>query len=119
MNKKIEKEIKEEVDKEIEKRVGKEVERRSHEKLYYGTIESTRKFREEFKNQAVIGITAAFAFLIALSWRTPIEGLVNKLIERLSLTGQEVYIQFLSAIIITILAVIVLIYISKWKSDYQ
>ena len=61
------------------------------------------------------GIIAAFAFLIALSWRAPIEKSVNQLIERLDLTGKAIYIEYLSAVVITLIAVLVFMLISNWK----
>jgi len=77
------------------------------------------KFRLEFKNQTVTAITAAFAFLIALSWRTPIQDLVNRLVESFGLSGQAVYYEFLSAIIVTFVAVLALIFLSRWASEQK
>ncbi len=132
LGKELTEEIKKEVDKEVkievEKKIEKEVSRIEREikklrkipsRVYEETIGTAKKYKDEFRNQIIIAITAAFAFLIALSWRTPIEGLVNLLIERLGLSGQAVYVQFISAIIITIIAVIVLVIISKWKSNEE
>ncbi len=78
---------------------------------------STRKFRNEFKKQTLIAITGAFAFLIALTWRTPIQKSIDKIILRLGLTGQTVYYEYLAAIFMTIIGVIVLIFISKWAVE--
>ncbi|MBS3093848.1 hypothetical protein J4456_04695 [Candidatus Pacearchaeota archaeon] len=100
IGKELSKEIKEEVDQEVRREVKKEVTRKLSlelqklhpKKIYEGTVSKTKRVRDEFKNQMAIAITAAFAFLIALSWRTPIEQLVNKLIEQLGLVGKEIFI---------------------------
>ena len=97
--------------------VEKEVKKRLHQRVVGRAKNSAGRFKSEFKKQAVTAITAAFAFLIALSWRTPIQNSVNKVIENLGLIGKEIYIEYLSAIIITIVAVIALILLSKWASE--
>jgi len=121
--KNIEKEVRKEVDKEVEERVErveedikKEVEKRLHIKLYEGTKKSAWKFQKEFKKQMVVAISAAFGFLIALSWRTPLQNLVAVMSENLGLTKGVVYFEFLAAIIITILAVLGLMAVSKWSA---
>lgn len=114
------KELTKEIKKEVEEKVESEVKKRLTEKIYKGykgTVSSALEFRSEFKSQIVVGITAAFAFLIALSWREPIQKSVDSLIIRLGLVGKEIYFQFLSAIIITLIAALVLVFLSKWKSD--
>ena len=132
LNKKIEKEIKvdveneikEEIEKKLDKKLGKklekelkpeiekEVRKRIHERVY----ESTIKFKKEFQNQVVVAISAALGFLIALSWRTPIQDGVDSLINHLELSGGAIYLQFLSALIVTSIAVLILMWVSKWKS---
>ena len=79
-------------------------------------ISFTFKFRKEFKTQLITGITAAFAFLLALSWREPIADSVNLLIEKFNLAQNIILFKFISAIVITIIAVLILIFISKWGS---
>jgi len=113
---KVDKEVKEQVDKEVEK-VKKEVEKGLRIKIYERARGSAIAFKEEFKNQMVVAITAAFAFLIALSWRTPIQNGIDKLIVNLGLTGSAIYLEFLSALIITFLGVLALMWVSKWKSE--
>jgi len=115
--KKIETEIKKEVEKELEKEIKKEVKKRLHERVYERTVSSTVKFRKEFREELVIAITAAFGFLVALSWRSPIKKSIDGLIEKLGLVGKAVYIEYLSALVITLLAVLVLMMVSRWKSE--
>ena len=78
---------------------------------------SALNFKKKFKKQTTTAIVAAFAFLVALSWREPIKQSIDNLIEKLNLTGQAIYIEYLSAIIITIIAVLVLIMVSKWIEE--
>jgi hypothetical protein len=122
--KKVEKEAKEEVAREVakevdkvEKEIRKEVEELFRVKLYKQAVGSARKFNNEFKNQMVVGVTAAFAFLIALSWREPIQLGVNNLILHFGLKGGGIYLQLLSALIVTLLGVLVLMVVSSWKSN--
>ena len=131
IEKRVKTEVEDKVNKELDKKVAIEVKKklkerlhqlqdekifRTSKKFYKTTEKSTRGFRIEFRKHSIGAITAAFAFLIALSWRTPIENLVNLLTYNLGLTGKYIYIEFISAIIITIIAVIVLMLASRWNS---
>jgi len=118
---KIEKEVRrgveKELEQEIEKEIKEEVKKRLHERFYESTVSSANKFKKEFRREVVVGVTAAFAFLIALSWRNPIQKSVDSLIVKFGLTGNAIYIEYLSALIITLLAVLVLMWVSRWKSE--
>ena len=114
IDKEVEKEVKKEVEKEVEA-VKKEVEKRLHLKLYESTRQGALRFGNEFRKHVITGVTAAFAFLIALSWRTPIQNSVNSMIINMGLTGKQVYIEYLSAMAITLLAVLVLMLVSNWE----
>ncbi|MBD3252839.1 hypothetical protein GF386_03850 [Candidatus Pacearchaeota archaeon] len=143
MDKKIEKRFERELEKDIEKEVKEEIEQKLSKKLderlernlagdiqkearrrlkqrmdmiYNSTKRSASKFQKEFRKQTVIAVTAAFAFLIALSWRNPIQELVDDIISELGLGGREIYIEFLSAITITIIGVLVLMLLSRWQA---
>jgi len=108
---------KKEVDKVIEEKVEKEVKKRLDQKMASIAKSSVKEFREEFKKQTLVAITGAFAFLIALTWRTPIQKSIDKLVLRLNLVGQAIYYEYLAAILITIIGVIILIIISKWAVE--
>lgn len=69
---------------------------------------TTHSFKQEFKKQIVLAITAAFAFLIALVWRDYIISIIK--------TDQA---SLLSAIIVTAISVIGLMIVSKWASTEQ
>lgn len=126
VKKEVEKEVKE-IEKQVKKEVEKEVKKRFSKKMLEKTVSSALKFKEttvssavkiknEFREQIVIAVTAAFAFLIALSWRTPIQNSVDSIIFKLGLTGKAVYIEYLSALVITLIAALFLMIISSWKS---
>ncbi len=74
------------------------------------------RFKKEFGKEVVAAVTAAFAFLIALSWRTPIQNTVNKIIEDFGLVGERLLVEYASAIVITLIGVLALIFISIFKS---
>lgn len=107
------------VEKVIEKKVEQEVKKRLNQKMAEMAMSSAKKFRTEFKKQTLIAITGAFAFLIALTWRTPIQKSVDQLVIKLGLVGQAVYYEYLAAIIITIIGVIILILVSKWAVENE
>ncbi len=103
--------------KAVKKIVGKSLSsvRKSKKILEKGKV-AGRNFKREFKKQIITAITAAFAFLVALSWREPISDLVNKIIIEAGLKRSVVYFKFLSALIVTLIAVFALMIISKWGS---
>lgn len=119
LEKQVGKKLGKQIEKEVDREVKKEVERRLHEKIYGNAKERASKFNKEFKNEIAVGITAAFAFLIALSWRGPIQKSVDALVLRLGLVGKAIYIEYLSALIMTLIAVFVLMGISKWKTQEE
>ncbi len=115
LSKKEVKEVKQDIQKQVDKKVEVEIKKRLGAKLYEETKKSAFEFQREFRKQLVVGITAAFGFLIALSWRTPIEDSVNFLVEKLGLKGGPIYWGFVSAIVVTIIAVTALIIVTKWE----
>ena len=118
MNKVVDKIVNHEkgMEKEEKEQVKKEVKKRFRERVYGKTKASALKFRKEFKKQSLLAITAAFGFLVALSWREPISGGVNLIVSKLGVDDKLVYYQFLSAVIVTLIAVLVLMIVSKWNS---
>jgi len=102
--------------KKQEEKIEKEVELKLYKKLYNKTKGHASGFGEEFKKQSLIAVTAAFAFLVALSWREPISKLVKGIVEKAGLGKQIVYYEFLAAVLVTLIAIIVLVMVSKWNS---
>ena len=97
LKKDLEKEIKKDVEKEVQREVKKEL--RLHHKIYSKTKSSALAFKNELKKHIIVAITASFAFLIALSWRNPIQNSVNALIESAGLVGKQIYIEYLLVLI--------------------
>jgi len=83
-------------------------------------ISVARRFHKEFRKQIITGITAAFAFLIALSWREPIAESVDQLIEGFGINpaAGTIY-KFVSAIIVTLISALVLVLLSKWAMTQE
>jgi len=116
--KKLEKDIEKEVEKRVEKEVEevkKEVEKKLHMRVFEGAKSSAFRFKEEFKKHVVVAVSAALGFLVAMSWRTPLQNSVNLMIENMGLSGSAIYFEFLSALVITLVAVLGLMWVSKWS----
>ena len=79
--------------------------------------EKASKLKAEFKKQTVIAILAALAFLIALSWRDFISDSVNKIVESLGVSGNLYLFKLFSALIVTFLAVLGILIISRFKTE--
>jgi hypothetical protein len=103
--------------KKQEKAVEKEVRKRLRERIMEKTKSSALEFKREVKKHTATAITAAFAFLIALSWRDPIKKSVNSFIESLGLVGKEIYFEYTAAFLITVIEVLALMLISKWTAE--
>ena len=69
---------------------------------------SVKKFRTEFKKSVITALVAAFGFLISLAWRDVIVEAVDKITALTPLHGK-----IITAIIITIIAVIGILIITK------
>ena len=89
-------------------------------KVYLKKAKRAREnFNREFNKQLLTAITAAFAFLIALSWREPIAEALNILLEPLG-ARETILIKFASALFITLIAALVLLFLTKrLKSDEE
>jgi hypothetical protein len=75
-------------------------------------------FRDEFKKYFLTFITGALAFVAALVWRDAISNLIlrvkaSSLIQHLVPPGREFFLDFYTAIGVTIVAVVGIILISK------
>lgn len=130
---KVEGKIEKQVDKIIEKEIDRskevkvktkkeqgeikeEVKKQMGEKFLKGAKKSAGRLRNEFRKQTSTAITAAFAFLIALSWREPISETVQVAVSRFGLDGSIIYYKYLTAFIVTVIAVLFLVAISHWVS---
>ena len=76
-------------------------------------LKTKRSFKKEFKRQIRLAIIAAIGFTIAFAWRNAIYNSVNKIIEQISKSTQMVTNEILTAMAITVLAVLVIFFTSK------
>jgi len=71
---------------------------------------------KEIKSTIAVAIAAAFGFIIALIWKDVIVGLIN--MTGLSVTAptnvNSAVVAIVTALIITIISVLGIVYISKW-----
>ena len=76
---------------------------------------------KEIKSTIAVAIAAAFGFIIALIWKDVIVGLVN--MTGLSVTAptdmNSAIVAVVTALILTIICVLGIIYISKWGGVAQ
>ncbi len=124
LNKETKKEVQKEVDKKVSeakeeiKDFEKSVEKRLAKKLIHKATKTATMLGTEFRHHAATAIMAAFGFIIALVWKD----LIVKLVEQIAadnLIARYPYIADLfSAIIVTAVSVVGIIFISKWaKKD--
>jgi len=101
------------MDKKQEVKIEKEVKKRLHHRIYSRGRESAVRFKLAFKEKVAIAVSAALGFLIALSWREPIADVVGVVVSQFS-SSDAIFFKFFSAIIVTVLGVIVLMFVSRW-----
>ena len=112
-------EVKKQVKEKVKQEVEKEVEKKLHQIIASTTKKQASKFKSEFKKQTITAITAAFAFLIALSWRVPIQKYVDNLKATLGLSSESILYEFIAAVFVTLIAVLALVLISSWTSKQK
>lgn len=95
--------------------VEKEVEKRLRHRVYVRTRDAAMRFKKEFQKHVLTAVSAALGFLIALSWRQPIQNSVNSLIESVGLSDKLIFYEYISAVIITLIAVLILMAVSRWS----
>ena len=70
--------------------------------------------KKEVRKNVVTAMVAAFGFMIAFVWRDAMQESVDKILASVGLT-KEVYIfRIISAIVITVIAVIGIMMLSRW-----
>ncbi len=77
------------------------------------------KFRAEVRKNVVTAITAALGFTIALVWRDAIQESINKVLAYVGLTSEAYLFRIFSAILVTIIAVIGVMLISRWAKKKE
>ena len=107
------------VKKKTSKKVDDEVQKKLRHIIYERAKKHGGAFKKEFKKHVIVAITAALGFLIALSWKEPILELAGLFISWLGMAEGAVYFKIVSAFIVTVIAVLVLIIVSKWASEKE
>jgi uncharacterized membrane protein YdbT with pleckstrin-like domain len=106
------------INEKLTKKEKKIVEKEIRKRLRNRISGAAKKFHVTFKKQIVVAVSAALGFLVALSWREPIKEAVDFLIAKLGLAG-AIGFKFLSALVITLVAVVALMLVSKWASEKE
>jgi len=89
------------------------LDRELHEGIYHKTKESLFYIKFELKKQVILAVTAALVFLIAISWKDPIQNTFILLVEKIGWGINDLFLEYLSAILITIIAVLILFLINS------
>tara|TARA_Y100000310_G_scaffold264470_1_gene275103 strand:+ start:1582 stop:1905 length:324 start_codon:yes stop_codon:yes gene_type:complete len=106
------------IDEKLTKKEKKIVEKEIRKRLRNRIGGAAKRFHVAFKKQIVVAVSAALGFLVALSWREPIKEVVDLLINKLGLAG-AIGFKFLSAVVVTLIAVVALMIVSKWTSEKE
>ena len=113
VKKEVDKELKS-AEKKIEKEVEEKVEARLHKKMAKELKKHSSFVASKFRDHATTAIIAALSFVIAIAWKDLIAKIIK---ENIKLSAIETYpylAELYSAIIVTIVAVIGIIFISSW-----
>jgi hypothetical protein len=80
-------------------------------------LKTKRSFKKEFKRQIKYAITAAVGFTIAFAWRDAILQMLRDIVEKFTESAKSALISTYSALLITLLGVVVIIFSSKLLRD--
>ena len=84
-------------------------------KYLISAAQKAKKFKREFRIQTTTALIAALAFIIALVWRDFIADSINKIVTVLGVSENLYLYKLLSAVIVTILAILGIMLVSKLK----
>ncbi len=76
--------------------------------------ETYKTVQHEIRQNTTKAILAAFAFIIAFVWRDAIKAGVNAMIEKAGITGSGYIYEIITAIIITVICVLGIMFFSRW-----
>lgn len=80
---------------------------------------ATEKIKKEVRKNIVTAIVAAFGFVIALVWRDAIQEVIDKVLGAIGLTSEAYFFRIISAIFVTIIAVIGILLVSRWAEKKE
>jgi hypothetical protein len=99
----------------LTKKEEKAVQKKLRHILYERAKKHSSDFGTEFKKHSLVAVTAALGFLIALAWKEPVVELVEIIVANVGV-GSSIYSGFISAFVVTVIAVFGLMIISKWST---
>lgn len=79
----------------------------------FKTKRGKKSFKKEFKRQIKYAIAAAVGFTIAFAWKDSIYNAINDIVERFSESARHVISGIYTAIIVTVIGVLIIILSSK------
>lgn len=85
-------------------------EKREHNQL----VEELIAIKEEIRADVVGPVVASFGFIIALIWRDAIRSTLNEFLSRAGLLEKAYIYDIVSAIIVTILVILIMIGVTKF-----
>lgn len=106
---------KENLEKNIEKHLNKSINKHLPKHLSKHLISKKEFLSSQVRHHTTTAIIAAFSFLIALAWKDFIVKIVTSLTPLITLEKYPYIADLYSAIIVTIIAVIGIIIITKWS----
>tara|TARA_Y100000310_G_C20526342_1_gene736241 strand:- start:518 stop:841 length:324 start_codon:yes stop_codon:yes gene_type:complete len=84
---------------------------------FHSVRSSAVNLKSEIKKNVLTAVLAAFGFVIALVWRDAIRAGVDELTRRSGIEGTGYVYQIISAIIVTIICVIGILFFSRIKGE--
>lgn len=103
---------------EVKKEVAEQVQKRES-KILQRLKSGTGAFKNEFHKQTITAIIAAFGLVIALSWQTVIKGIIESIPKKGILLYHPYITDIYTAIVVTIIAVIAILILSRWAQNPQ
>ncbi|MAG08193.1 hypothetical protein CMO89_01865 [Candidatus Woesearchaeota archaeon] len=86
-------------------------------KSFHSVRSSAVKLKSEIRKNVLTAVLAAFGFVIALVWRDAIRAGVDEIIKRYGIEGTGYVYQIISAVIITIVCVLGILFFSRMKGE--
>jgi len=77
-------------------------------------LEQTAK---EMRKHVITAISAAFAFIIALTWRDAINDGLDRLLQDLGIVGEAFIYKLLAAVVVTAVCVMGIIFVAKLEKN--
>lgn len=88
-------------------------------KKILNSVKKAKDLANNVRNRIALAIGAAFGLVIALAWNDAIREGIDQLMKNLGITGTAYIYKIITAIIITIIAVIGIMIVSKWAEKKQ